>query len=267
MIQFDKTTEENKSVIRSIFTSDKLEEISLDDKNRLLEQAVQPNEDVKPNIHDMIHKILIYPPEGKGGISINTEDYMCLAIEQYLNDVIIDFYLQFVQREILSNEQREKTHIFSTFFYKRLTTLDTKRHTKDLKQTPAQKRHDRVTKWTKNVNLFDKDYIIIPINEHSHWFLAVICYPGLKGPITFDNGTPVKGEPLPKKKVTERKSLPVQIGNTTITPVSKMREPDSIVLEDDASERDEAEGDESDVATDDEEVDVVLPNRNLAIKQ
>lgn len=27
-----------------------------------------------------IHKLMIYPPQGKGGISINTEDYQCLAV-------------------------------------------------------------------------------------------------------------------------------------------------------------------------------------------
>lgn len=72
-----------------------------------------------------IRQILIYPP-GKGGISINTEDYMCLAQDQFLNDVIIDFYLKYLCHDILSPQQREKTHVFSTFFYKRLTTKPNK---------------------------------------------------------------------------------------------------------------------------------------------
>lgn len=38
-----------------------------------------------------------------------------------------------------------------------------------------------VENWTKNVNIFEKDYLIIPINEKSHWFLAIICFPGLEG--------------------------------------------------------------------------------------
>ena len=37
-------------------------------------------------------------------------------------------------------------------------------------------------KWTKNINIFDKDFIIVPINKNAHWFLAVICYPSLKAP-------------------------------------------------------------------------------------
>lgn len=64
--------------------------------------------------------------------------------------------------------------------------------------TAAQKRHARVKNWTKNVNLFEKDFIIIPINENCHWFLAIICFPGLNGTFTMDN-KPIKIEPKQKK--------------------------------------------------------------------
>lgn len=68
----------------------------------------------------------------------------------------------------------------------------------DTTLTPAQKRHARVKNWTKNVNLFEKDFIIIPINEHCHWFLAIICFPGIDGAVSMD-GKPVKLEPKSKK--------------------------------------------------------------------
>lgn len=143
-----------------------------------------------------IRQLLIYPSVGKGGISINTEDFSCLAIEQYLNDVIIEFYLKWLFHEVLTEEQRQKTHIFSTFFYKRLTTFT--QH-KGEKLTAAQKRHARVQKWTKDVNLFEKDFIIIPINEQSHWFLAIICFPKLKGPVDFETGQPIKVQQTKKQ--------------------------------------------------------------------
>jgi len=40
--------------------------------------------------------------------------------------------------------------------------------------------HENVRRWTskKGINLFDKDFIFIPINESSHWYLAVVCFPG-----------------------------------------------------------------------------------------
>lgn len=136
------------------------------------------------NTAEQIRQILIYPP-GKGGIPINTEDYMCLAQDQFLNDVIIDFYLKYLVHDVLTDSQREKTHIFSTFFYKRLTTKPSKvnkssnPHEWDNNLTPAQKRHARVKTWTKNVNIFNKDFIVVPINENCHWFVAIICFPSL----------------------------------------------------------------------------------------
>lgn len=214
-----------------------------------------------------IHKLLIYP-QGKGGISINTEDYQCLAVDQYLNDVIIDFYLKYLHEEVMTPEQRAKTHIFSSFFYKRLTATSARqRHLeRELKMTAAQKRHNRVKSWTKNVNLFEKEFIVIPINELSHWFLAVICFPGLDKPRSMVTGK-VKAtagvSQLTHKAVREhgqgqgRKStglLSLTIGNTTITPVgAKNREENIYVNEETLSERDEAEGEDSDVPTDDEE--------------
>lgn len=50
----------------------------------------------------------------------------------------------------------------------------------DVNLTQAQKRYARVKRWTKSVNIFEKDFIVVPINEHSHWFVAVICFPGLE---------------------------------------------------------------------------------------
>jgi sentrin-specific protease 7 len=139
--------------------------------------------------------LLIYPP-GRFGISINTDDYVCLGSDNYLNDVIIDFYLKYLHEDVLTEEQRAKTHIFSQFFYKRLTTMQKE---KDPKLSAAQKRHGRVASWTKNVNLFDKDYVIIPINEQSHWFLAIICFPNLTEPHTMDTNQPIKLLPAQKR--------------------------------------------------------------------
>ncbi|KAJ2946995.1 hypothetical protein O0L34_g16339 [Tuta absoluta] len=196
-----------------------------------------------------IRQILIYPP-GKGGIPINTEDYMCLAQDQFLNDVIIDFYLKHLLHEVLTHSQREKTHIFSTFFYKRLTTKPSKvnrcsnPHEWDSNLTPAQKRHLRVKTWTKNVNIFDKDFIVVPINENCHWFVAIICFPSLDGCRSMIDNRTVCPQEIKKR---ERRTSGMQIGNTTITPLTKQEQLTLSCDSDNLSERDEAEGDESDL--------------------
>lgn len=69
--------------------------------------------------------------------------------------------------------------------------------------TAAQKRHARVKTWTKSVNLFEKEFIIVPINENAHWFLAIICYPGTTGTCTWD-GKPYIEEPKSKPKSKKR---------------------------------------------------------------
>ncbi|XP_065361584.1 uncharacterized protein velo isoform X3 [Calliphora vicina] len=280
IIQFEAISEQAKSVIRSIW--DFLDEISETDAQDLLQRAADSDKKIANNKNNSeniptttqlqpneIRQLLIYPP-GKGGISINTEDYMCLATDQYLNDIIIDFYLKWVHDNVIPEAQKERTHIFSTFFYKRLTTLT--RHTHHDKDggklTPAQKRHARVQNWTKNVNLFEKDFIVIPINEQSHWFLAIICFPRLKGPVTFDTNTPVELQPIKK---TKGKKVSLQIGNTTITPLSK-RDSANVLSEicavgDDDSERDEAEGDDSDLASEDSDFDNTSSSTTLNSSQ
>ncbi|XP_073273006.1 probable ubiquitin-like-specific protease 2B [Primulina huaijiensis] len=36
----------------------------------------------------------------------------------------------------------------------------------------------RVRKWTRKVNLLEKDFIFIPVNYNYHWSLIMICYFG-----------------------------------------------------------------------------------------
>lgn len=118
------------------------------------------------NVRFVIYRITVYPPPpAKGGIAINTEDYLCLGEDQFLNDVIIDFYLKYLTLEVLSESDQHRTHVFSSYFYKRLTSPHAQAGESNVPLSPAAKRHARVQKWTKNVNIFEKDFIIIPINE------------------------------------------------------------------------------------------------------
>ena len=112
-----------------------------------------------------------YPPTGANSVTVGTEDYICLEEEIFLNDVIIDFYFRWLQFHDLPEADRNRTHIFSTFFYKRLTTRPKKQKNKlhpvedNANLSAADKRYDRVKRWTKKVDLFNKDFIFVPINE------------------------------------------------------------------------------------------------------
>ncbi|XP_048656236.1 sentrin-specific protease 6 isoform X5 [Marmota marmota marmota] len=129
-----------------------------------------------------VEKLIVYPPPpAKGGISVTNEDLHCLSEGEFLNDVIIDFYLKYLVLEKLKKEEADRIHIFSSFFYKRLNQRERRNH-ETTNLSIQQKRHGRVKTWTRHVDIFEKDFIFVPLNEAAHWFLAVVCFPGLEKP-------------------------------------------------------------------------------------
>lgn len=124
-----------------------------------------------------------YPNIDQVDVVIKSTDLLCLREGEFLNDNIISFYLKYIQNELLSKEDRDRTHIFDTFFYEKLTQRASNKPSKDEEKTnAAERRYLRVKNWTRNVNIFKKDFLIIPINKNNHWYLAIICYPYLDEP-------------------------------------------------------------------------------------
>lgn len=121
------------------------------------------------------------PPPSKGGITVTTEDLECLKDGEFLNDVIIDFYLKYLLLERADKDIAERSHIFSSFFYKQLTRKDTS-GPEETGSTSAYRRHQRVRTWTRHVDIFSKDYLFIPVNHEAHWYLVLICFPALERP-------------------------------------------------------------------------------------
>ena len=140
-----------------------------------------------------------FPPKSqasKYSVTVCLGDLKTLEYEEFLNDIIIDFYLTYLHHQMLSPEDRTGVHMFSTMFYVRLTNTDNKLSQKGLdqtKKTAAQRRHGNVSSWTKNLNIFEKNLLIIPICEHAHWYLVIVVKPGL---VTTPEETNNNGEPL-----------------------------------------------------------------------
>ncbi|XP_067265373.1 sentrin-specific protease 7 isoform X3 [Chanodichthys erythropterus] len=125
--------------------------------------------------------ILFPPPPSKRAITVTTEDLECLDSGEFLNDVIIDFYLKYLMVRKAPQASVNRSHVFSSFFYKQLTRRDNANE--DSTSTPAQvRRHQRVRTWTRHVDIFDKDFLFVPVNQEAHWYLVVICFPGLEEP-------------------------------------------------------------------------------------
>ena len=103
-------------------------------------------------------------------VTVCVQDYKSLEYDTFLNDIIIDFFLTYLFYEKLPEEDRSSVHIFSTMFYKRLTS-SYKNDVTGLNS--AEKKHARVKAWTKNVNLFEKKILVFPICYQNHWFLII----------------------------------------------------------------------------------------------
>lgn len=118
-------------------------------------------------------KLFVYPPDDPiSQVQVYGGDLKCLKPGEYLNDNIIDFYLQYVMLNSVCPEIRAKTHIFTTFFFTKLT--EAKKDSPSMKDK-STKVYDRVKKWLKRVDIFSKDYLVIPVNRSHHWFLIIVC--------------------------------------------------------------------------------------------
>ena len=127
--------------------------------------------DIKPKI-DPDQMLFVFPPDDPSRVEIYGRDLLCLKPQEYLNDNIIDFYLQYVMINSISPEIRAKTHIFTTFFFTKLTE---KKKDNSSEKDQSKRVYDRVKKWLRKVDVFSKDYLVIPVNRSHHWFLIIVC--------------------------------------------------------------------------------------------
>lgn len=140
---------------------------------------------------------LAYPPTGKKIAEVTVDDRDRLREGEFLNDNIIGFYMRFLQDHLeRTNPQvARKVYFFNTYLFEKLTN------------TPKGEtiNYSGVEKWTRNVDLFSYDYIVVPINETAHWYMAIICnLPSLK--FECDNAAE------PSSVVHERKGTPDEAG-------------------------------------------------------
>jgi Ulp1 family protease len=111
----------------------------------------------------------VYPDGQPDAIPITGEDIGRLNPGEYLNDSLIDFYLKYAplllspvsllqelterlarylrREELLAHEKR--FYVFSSFFYKKLI---------------QHRGADSVKNWTKSENIFNYEYLVIPVN-------------------------------------------------------------------------------------------------------
>ncbi|XP_068945465.1 sentrin-specific protease 2 [Petaurus breviceps papuanus] len=90
-------------------------------------------------------------------LRITRGDIQTLRNYHWLNDEIINFYMNLlVERN--KKQGLPTLHAFSTFFYPKLSSGG----------------YQAVKRWTKGVELFEQDLVLVPIHRRAHWSLVVI---------------------------------------------------------------------------------------------
>ena len=59
-----------------------------------------------------------FPPGESPSVAVTYKDYKTLEHDTWLNDIIIDFFLAWLYRKVLPEEDRGRVHMFTTMFYR-----------------------------------------------------------------------------------------------------------------------------------------------------
>lgn len=157
----------------------------------------KPSVPREPSPDNWDELLFVWPPTGRAEFNITAGDRSRLREGEFLNDSLEDFGLKKIISELDDRAKlrhakeggsrcdiSSRTHVFSSFFFKKLSI---KSQTKISVGNPCELQEagkvwepfEGVSKWTRNVDVFEKDFLIIPINASQHWFLAVVYKPGL----------------------------------------------------------------------------------------
>jgi hypothetical protein len=105
---------------------------------------------------------------------------------EFLNDSLIDLYLEYYVDRACDPDNKSHFHHFTTFFCDYLLRNSGVKAQEEVWAT--------LPRWTekKGVDIFLKDFLMIPWNHNEHWTGAILCWPGCVIP-GLDNMSPAEG--------------------------------------------------------------------------
>ncbi|KAK9878423.1 hypothetical protein WA026_022063 [Henosepilachna vigintioctopunctata] len=142
------------------------------DKCLLIKDAVLPIEETEPELPQLtpeqcaiVNKAFKGNPNEimvkKFNLNITRKDILTLAGLNWLNDEVINFYMNLImERSTESAGRLPKVYCFNTFFYPKL-----------VKDGPESLR-----RWTRRIDIFSMDIICIPIHLGMHWCMSIIDF-------------------------------------------------------------------------------------------
>ena len=147
---------------------DTIASLTQSEQNIFADVDLKTNPTSQPKL--IMNEEITAAPRGDGlvvkshNINIQTKDLNLLTGENWLNDKIIDGYLKMISdrssTDAYRREKLPKVYAMSSYFFENLMN----------RGTPA------VEKWTKDVDIFDFDLILVPIHLPKHWCLAVVDF-------------------------------------------------------------------------------------------
>ena len=129
-----------------------------------------------------------YPHDGAGAdrIIVTRSDYECLEADFSLNRTVVDFALRVIvadrRRSPLGSDpafinMARDVHAFPCDFFTMLSAGNERGKLK-ADEDKARRAYARVERWTHNVDIFAKRFLLVPVLDQQHWSLAIVCHPG-----------------------------------------------------------------------------------------
>ncbi|XP_077260893.1 sentrin-specific protease 1-like [Temnothorax americanus] len=93
-------------------------------------------------------------------LKLTQKDLHTMVGLNWLNDEVINFYMNLLIARGTSSNKYPKVHAMNTFFYPKLLSSG----------------HSSLKRWTRKVDIFAQDLIIIPIHLNVHWCMSIVDF-------------------------------------------------------------------------------------------
>ncbi|KAI6242712.1 Ulp1 protease family, catalytic domain protein [Aphelenchoides fujianensis] len=165
------------------------------------------------------HKVVAtYQPNGKVTCRIYDQDLVTLNATEMLNDTIIDFYMNYILNDLLDTTKRDQVHVFNTYFFSKLSKDVYSPRSPQLRMRKIRDNYATLKSWTKSVNIFEKNYLVVPINEDAHWYLAIVAYPNLGIVMDVEEQKRANNAPELPATVDSNPAIPIFIFDSLMDP-------------------------------------------------
>ena len=144
------------------------------DESVFAQVDLRTNPEEQPEINDQLQKVIVSALTGGDKddkvvsafkIHITRTDLFGLTGENWINDKIVEMYMQMVAKRSIDNRcfrnlRKPRIYCMSTFFFLNL----------------IMRGAEAVSKWTKDVDIFSYDVLLIPIHLEMHWCVATVDF-------------------------------------------------------------------------------------------